>query len=258
MSQSSDHLSSTAIRTIRVLRAFTDERPAIRFGDLLDLTGLPKSTLVRFLNTLEAEGLVAHDHRSGFYRLGAELIVLGERALRHTQVHQVAQPLLEKLAAASGETVDLEVLRGRSVITLASVPGRHVLGTNRFVGMLWPAHATATGKLLLSFLPPEALDEFLAEPLAGLTPYTLTEPGRLRAEFEKIRRQGYAIGQEELEQHLLAVAGPIRNAHGEVTAAVSLSGPCARLAEAGLDGLASLTQETAREISRLLGYLGQS
>jgi DNA-binding IclR family transcriptional regulator len=255
MSQSSDQLSTTAIRTIRVLKAFTDEQPALRFSDLMAATQLPKSTLVRFLNTLESEGFIAHDRRSGYYRLGLELIVLGERALRQTQVHQAALPLLEQLAEASGETVDLEILSCREVITLASIPGRHVLGTGRFVGKRWPAHATATGKLVLAYLPPEQIETFLAGPLESLTQFTRIEPEVFRLELEKIRSQGYAISREELELHLVAVAGPVRNAHGEVIAAVSISGPQVRLQEDRLAEYIKMVQETCAEVSRLMGYV---
>ena len=248
-------MSTTAIRTIRVLKAFTDEQPALRFSDLMAATQLPKSTLVRFLNTLEAEGFVAHDRRSGYDRLGLELIVLGERALRQTQVHQVALPMLEQLAQRSGETVDLDVLSCREVITLASIPGRHVLATGRFVGKRWPAHATATGKLALAYLPPEQIKTFLAGPLESLTESTQVEPEKLRCELEQIRNQGYAVSREELELHLVAVAGAIKNAQGEVAAAISISGPRVRLQEDRLAEYIKMVQETCAEVSRQMGYV---
>jgi DNA-binding IclR family transcriptional regulator len=217
---------------------------------------LHKSTVYRLLAAFEGEGLIARSPETGRYRLGPELIVLGEQVLRHTEVHRVALPFLKELALRTGETVDLEVLSGSNVVTLEEIAGKHVVSAGGAIGMPWAAHATATGKVLLAFQPLERQQKILGRTLRRFTPRTIVDPRALARDLSDIRERGYAASYGELEDHLVAVATPIRGRNGDAVAAVSLSGPDTRLTPEILPGLIRSTLGVCEKISARLGYHG--
>jgi DNA-binding IclR family transcriptional regulator len=239
-------------RAVAVLKAFT-ATPAITPHDISQRTGLNRSTVYRLLSALEQEGLVASDG-AGRYRLGPDLVVLGTLALRQLSVRDVALPHLQALAELSGETVDLDILHGNDVLLVEEIAGDHLLSASSNVGTLYPAHCTATGKLLLAELPPAALEALLARPLVARGPRSITDPAALLAELRASQARGYATSYEELEAHLHAVAAPIRDHTGCAVAALSISGPAARLPRRREPAFAQMLIDACAAISRALGY----
>lgn len=243
-------------RAIIVLKAFSDETPEMGVTEVSRKVNLHKSTVYRLLSAFEGEGLIAKSPETGKYRLGPELIVLGEQVLRHTDVHRVALPFLKELADRTGETIDLEVLSGSNVVTIEEIAGKHVVAAAGAIGMPWAAHATSTGKVLLAHLPPEKQRQTLARTLKKFTSRTITDPKTLARDLLKVREQGYSISYGELEEHLVAVGLPIRSRSGDAIAAVSISGPDTRLTPDKLPGLIRTGLETCAKISARLGYHG--
>lgn len=241
-------------RAIALLKAFRDAQPEWSLGDLAAHVGLNKATAHRLLAALEAEQMIVRNGRTGGYRLGPELIALGGSAMRSNDLRTVSRPLLEELAAETGETITLEVLSGAEVVIVDEVSSRHLLGLSQDVGARLPAHATSTGKLLVALQGAAAEAALLADPLPALAARTVTTPEGLRRDFAHIRAQGYAKTHGELEEGFAAVAAPIFDAAGAVVAAVSLGGPDSRLRAATLDRAIELTTRTARTISARLGY----
>ncbi len=243
-------------RAIAVLKAFSDEAPEMGVTEVSRKVSLHKSTVYRLLSAFEGEGLIGKSPETGKYRLGPELIVLGEQVLRHTDVHRVALPFLRDLADRTGETVDLEVLSGGNVVTIEEIAGKHVVAAAGAIGMPWAAHATSTGKVLLAHLPPEKQRQILARTLKKFTPRTITDAKVLARDLIKIREQGYAVSFGELEDHLIAIGLAIRSRNGDAIAAVSVSGPDTRLTPDKLPGLIRTALETCAKISARLGYHG--
>ena len=243
-------------RAISVLKAFSDERPEMGVTEVSRKVTLHKSTVYRLLSAFEDEGLIARNPETGKYRLGPELIVLGEQVLRHTEVHRVALPFLRELAEKTGETIDLEVLSGGNVVTIEEIAGKHVVAAAGAIGMPWAAHATSNGKVLLAFQPPEKQRQILLRTLKRFTPRTITDPKAVARELLKVREQGYALSYGELEDHLVAIGMPIRGRNGDAVAAVSISGPDTRLMPDKLSGLLRTGIETCSRISARLGYHG--
>jgi len=243
-------------RAIAVLKAFSDDSPEMGVTEVSRKVSLHKSTVYRLLSAFEGEGLIAKSLETGKYRLGPELIVLGEQVLRHTDVHRVALPFLRELADRSGETVDLEVLSGGNVVTIEEIAGKHVVAAAGAIGMPWAAHATSTGKVLLAHQPPEKQRQILSRTLKKFTPRTVTDAKVLARDLIKVREQGYAVSFGELEDHLVAIGIPIRSRNGDAVAAVSLSGPDTRLTPEKLPALVRLGLETCAKISARLGYHG--
>lgn len=243
-------------RAIAVLKAFSDDAPEMGVTAVSRKVDLHKSTVYRLLSAFEGEGLISKNPETGKYRLGPELIVLGEQVLRHTDVHRVALPFLRELADRTGETIDLEVLSGTNVVTIEEIAGKHVVAAAGAIGMPWAAHATATGKVLLAHQPPEKQRAVLSRTLKKHTSRTITDPKTLARDLIKIREQGYAISFGELEEHLIAIGIPIRSRNGDAVAAVSLSGPDTRITPEKLPSLIRVGLETCSKISARLGYHG--
>lgn len=243
-------------RAIAVLKAFSEGAPEMGVTEIGRKIGLHKSTVYRLLSAFEGEGLIARNSENGRYRLGPELIVLGEQVLRQTDVHRVALPFLRELADRTGETVDLEILSGGNVVTIEEIAGKHLVSAGGAIGMPWAAHATSTGKVLLANQPPEKQRQVLARVLKRYTPRTIVDPKTLAREIAKARAQGYAVSRGELEDHLVAVAMPIRGRNGEALAAISISGPDTRVTPDKLPGLIRMGTETCARISACLGYPG--
>lgn len=215
--------------------------------------GVHKSTAFRLVSTLEGHGLVEQTGDRGKYRLGIGLLRLAGATTARLDVVQEARPLCKALAADTGETVNVAVLSGSSALYVDQVAGSSALQPHNWVGQHIPLHATSNGKVLLSGLAPERLDEVLHE-LPRLTRLTVTKRSSLRRELEHVREQGYAVAIDELEEGLTAVAAPIRNAHGDVIASLSVSGPTFRLGEDKLATVVPQLRTAAEEISHRLGF----
>ncbi|MDH7490329.1 MAG: IclR family transcriptional regulator [Anaerolineae bacterium] len=242
-------------RAVAILRSFSRERPERGVSELARELGIHKSTVYRLLATLERHGLVARNPETERYRLGLDLIVLAAQVVEHMDVREIARPHLRELSERCQETVNLAILHEGQVMDLEQFapPVRSVKNIG-WVGRRMPPHCTAAGKVLLAHLPPDKLERFLHLRLERLTPRTITDPNRLREELERVRVQGYATAEEELEDGLNALAAPIYDHTGAVRAAASLAGPAFRIPPAVFPHLATLLVETCGKISAELGY----
>ncbi len=240
-------------RALALLQCFSDATPEWSLGDLALHVGLNKATVHRLLAALESEGFIVRSMRTGGYRLGPTLIVLGGCAMRSNDLRTVSRRALETLAAETGESTTLEVLSGSEVVILDEVSSRHLLGMSQDVGARLPAHATATGKLLLAHLDDDLLTAALDRPLARLAPCTVTSKSALRGQLGPIRTAGLAVTADELETGFVAVAAPVVDHAGVVVAAVSVGGPGNRLTGATLAYAVERTQAAAARISHELG-----
>src|SRR3954453_3992546 len=215
--------------------------------------GVHKSTAFRLMSTLEAHELVEQTEERGKYRLGLGLVRLAGASSARLDVVQEARPVCRRLAAESGETVNVAVLSEASALYVDQVSGGSGLPSHNWVGQHIPLHATSNGKVLLSGLDDERVAELLGT-LSRYTPMTITRRTRLREELGEVRDRGYAVAVDELEEGLTAVAAPIRNAHGDVVASMSVSGPTFRLTDARVDDVVPLLVEASGEVSHRLGW----
>jgi len=218
--------------------------------------GLGKSTVHRLLATLTAERILEHDPATGTYRLGLMMWELGARVSVHRVLHDAATTVIEELRNATKETVQVAVLDGREVVYVLRLESPHTLGIFARVGHRNWAHCTSTGKVLLASLPEPRLQVLLARwRPERKTDATICALPQLRAELERVRAQGWAENIGESELGAASVAAPIRNARGEVIAAVSVAGPVMRVNGDTLRRFfrASVTQ-AADAISEQLGH----
>ena len=189
----------------------------------------------------------------GRYRLGVGVLRLAGATTARLDLVQEARPVCRQLAADTGETVNIAVLSESSALYLDQIAGSSALQPHNWVGQHIPLHATSNGKVLLSGLDDAKVAEVLGT-LSRYTATTITKKGKLREELAVVREQGYAVAVDELEEGLTAAAAPIRNAHGDVVASMSVSGPTFRLSDARMDEVLPLLLAAAEEVSHRLGW----
>ena len=221
----------------------------VTFTELTAATGLAKSTTSRLLMALERNGLVQRDGRGGF-RPGEVFVSYAWRSGAEAGLITVAQPFLERLGVATGETINLGVASRSMVEQIAQVDSTYLIGGTNWVGLSVPLHCAALGKVLLAYgaaeLPPGRL--------IRRTGYTITSREALQADLAEVRRRGYALTNEELEPGLVAVAAPVYRDGATVVAALSVSGPATRLTRARISAIAIRCMAEANALSAVLGH----
>lgn len=242
-------------RALRILNMFEGDGTAVRLIDVARTLSIAKSTAHRLLTTLELHGYVWFDEAARVYHLGLGAVRLGQRALAGIDLRRAALPHLRRLTRATGETSFLLAVRGDRAVILESTTGGQTLQLTLPIGDPWPLHAGASNLILLAFLPPQEIDEYLARPLERYTGRTEVDPERLRRRVAAIRRQGYAFTVGELSENIGAVAVPILDGDvllgGLCVAGISHNFPESRVPE-----LVALLRAAAGEIARELGAEG--
>jgi IclR family transcriptional regulator, pca regulon regulatory protein len=223
------HYVQSLERGLAVIRAFDADHPQLALTDVARRTGLTRAAARRFLLTLADLGFVRNDGR--LFSLTPRVLELGYAYLSSQTLPEVAEPHLERLAAEVHESSSVSVLDEGDVVYVARVATFRIMRVAINVGTRFPAYATSMGRVLLAGLPAEELDAYLqTTELRPLTTRTITSEDTLRAELDAVRRQGYAIVDQELEEGLRSVAAPIRDASGQVVAAVNVSAHASRTA----------------------------
>jgi DNA-binding IclR family transcriptional regulator len=238
----------SADKALAILATFNEGRPELGVSELAAEFGMHKSTVSRLLGALEKRGLVRRE--GDRFVPGWELVRLGALASRGLALVACAREEMERLAAETGETVNLAVREGDRALNVSQVDSAHLVGVGDWTGRSLPLHATANGKVLMAFgnggLPEGGLER--------VTRRTITDRRALVDELERVRRAGLAIATEELELGLHAVAAPVFDCFGTCVAAVSVSGPAYRLPERRLPELGELCAAAAAAASERLGY----
>jgi len=223
-------------------------------SELAKKLGLSKGSVYRLLATLARRGYVEKDPQSERYQLTYRLFAVGSCTAERLGLREVAQPIMERLALQTGETVNLGVLDDFRTLSLHVVESAHPLRVHMRIGGL-SAHATATGKILLASLGPEELRRRLkGRRLEIITRRTIKSRPALLAELARVREQGFAVDDEECSLGLRCVGAPIHDHRGGVVAALSVVAPCHRLAPAALPAAIAMVRGAARDVSHRLGW----
>ena len=235
-------------RGLAVIRAFGPDRERLSLSEVARATGLTRAAARRFLLTLVKLGYVRSDGRE--FSLRPRVLELGYAYLSGLALPEVAEPHLEELSAKLHESSSISVLDGHHIVYVARVATKRIMTVAISVGTRFPAYAASMGRVLLAALSPAELDQYLAEAtFEAFTERTVTDPARLREIIAEVGREGYSIVDEELEDGLRALAVPIHDSSGAVTAAVNVSAHASRLSsDAMRKQLLPALQETARHI----------
>jgi DNA-binding IclR family transcriptional regulator len=225
--------------------------------ELASRTGLVPSTAHRLLHTLTKRGYVTHSAQTGRYLLGYKIVEIAS-GMEHrlTRLRAAARPHLESIQGATGESTNLTVLDADRVVYVDQVEGTRSVRMFTAVGTAALAHTTGAGKAILASFPGDVVTSLYGgrEPLKRLTPRTLVTIEALEDDFLRIRRRGYAIDNEEHEEGVGCVAAPLFDHTGAPCAAISVSGPTARILHADTAELGALLLDHAGQISGALGF----
>lgn len=248
-------------RAIRLLKLFGGKQDVLSLNEVVDLSGLNKTTAFRILAALESEGLLERSGNSG-YRLGPEMVALGSRAIQQNGLIQVSEPILIRLMQTVNERVTLEQPitdhdGGTTMLLLLQVHSSHMIAINQLYGTRLPLHATSTGKAYLAFLDSETRSSLVEQSMARFTEGTIIDQDTLEKGLGVVRQQGFATALGELETGLLAIGAPIFNYSGKPIAAISIEAPDSRIDETRLNQMAKPLLDAATHISERLGYLSR-
>lgn len=242
-----DTAASTGARAVdraaALLIAVLGADDPVSFPELVDASGLPKSTVSRLLSSLERSGLITRTP-GGEAVPGPALTSFARRQRADQALISLARPALERLSALTGETINLGVVSGASVVQIDQVDPRFMLGAVNWVDREVPLHCSALGKALLA--------HGVAVPAGRLTPLTgrsITQRTDLEADLRRTRERGYAVADGELEPGLVAVAAAILGSDGVAIGALSVSGPESRLIPDEQQRIGTLVSAEARALT---------
>lgn len=219
--EGSDYVQSFA-RGLSVIRAFDAENPELTLTDVSKRVGIPAAAARRFLRTLQTLGYVRTDGR--LFALTPRVLELGFSYLSALSLPETMQPHLEKLSHQLEESVSAAVLADSEIVYVARVPTRRIMTVGITIGTRFPAYATSMGRVLLANLPGAAVEEMLdRSQMDPLTSRTLTSRAVFLGELDRVREQGWALVDGELEIGLRSIAAPVRGRDGSIAAAVNIS-----------------------------------
>lgn len=237
-------------RALHILKCFTFEQKEMNLADLCKVSGLPKTTVFRLLASLEKSGFVVKDERTQTYRLGMVLFQLGNIVSSSIELRKISLPIMEELAKKTKETININIVQGQERVCIEKVDGSHDLREFIQVGRSLPLYKGASGKILLAYLP-EAIQKEILKNAAS----NLKEPAEnVLKQLETIRRNGYAVSQNERVLGAAAVSAPILNYDGKLVAGLTISGATVRFTKEKIDEFIKLVVNGAKEISKNLGY----
>ena len=251
-----DYNITSVQRCLRLLSLFAQAADGLSASEVTKQSGLPVSTVHRFLVNLENAGFLAYGNNEK-YHLGISSFSIGRAALAQLDIRRLSLPYLQELNRRTRETIHLTVRNGLSAIYVEKLDSPEKLRIFSHVGASVPLYCTAVGKVMLAYMHPEELDGVLPQmEFRRLTATTISDPAELRRHLQRVRKNGYAFDLEEHEAHIRCVAAPIWDPNGAVNASLSLTAPVVRMGLPRLRQLAPLLQEAGLRISRELGYQG--
>ena len=242
-------------RAFDILDVIDKQSAPSRAADIASQVELPRTTVIRMLDTLEKVGAIQRVPNSNTFYIGARLRNFGRAISHKPTLKELARPFLQELADQTGETVYLcTPTPDFQAHYIDQIDSPHQILLRNWVGKSLPIHATAPGKVFLAYLSPNALQQFLSTPLVRFTEKTVTDPEQIRAYVPEILNKGYAWTHEQTAAGLIGVAAPIFSpTEKTVIAAASLGGPAFRFPPPNQSqAVADLVVETAYKITMRL------
>ncbi|HYA24641.1 MAG TPA: IclR family transcriptional regulator C-terminal domain-containing protein [Terriglobales bacterium] len=240
-------------RGLKVIETFEGHTEGRSVADVARQTGLSRAAVRRLLMTLELLGYAESSGR--IYRLNTRVLKLGFSYISSTSLPAVAQPILEHVTEVLHESSSLCVLDGHEVVYLARSSAKRVMSVSLSVGSRLPAYCTSMGRVLLAALADANLASFLeSAELKSLTPKTVTDKAQLLDILQKVRSEGFALADEELELGLRSIAVPVRGRQNRVVAAMNVGVHAARIScQEIIDRFLPVLRENAQVFGHLLG-----
>lgn len=250
--RNSDGIQSVQ-RAFTILEVVANHPPGLGVTEIARRVNLPKSTVARFLSTLERVKAIERLTGGAGYTIGARLMALVSQVPFSRHLVTVAHPFLQELTQASGETSHLCLPDGNQTLYIDQVNSFHQIQIQDWIGSRFPLHVVSNGKIFLAYWSEAQLEQYLTRPLEKFAQNTITDPTALRQHLKEIQAQGYAWTYQEFDNEVAGLAAPIWNERGQVVASVSVGGPLYRFPPVGQTAeLAALVVEIGRKISRCM------
>lgn len=211
-------------KAIAVLRLFAEDVDSLGLQDVVAATGYSKTVCHRLLATLVSERFLVQSKHTARYALGSDLIMFARRGVGRTRLLEAAEPALLDLARETGDVAIIHILDHGTALCIGRRDGDYPIRTAGVrVGGRLPLHCGGGPLALLSFAPPEVVNEVLQHPLEACTARTMTEPAAVLRRIEEVRKRGYAIGDQDAFDYVVAIGAPIIH-DGKLVAALSVGG----------------------------------
>ena len=254
-----NNLVQTIERVSLILEMVGQNSQGMSIRDLSAGLNLPKGTIHRILSSLAYFGYIRQDPETKIYFLGLKLMDLNAQLSNQLDFRKVAEPILRDLAERTKQTAHLVILDRNEVVYVEKIETQQPAGGLKMasrVGSRNPAHSSAVGKILLSCFSEEAVEDFLQKKgLPRRTANTITDPDAFREHLKSVRRQGYAMDDEENEQGIRCLGAPIFDGKGRPVAAISVSGSVFQMTKKAIhDVMKGEVMAAAAEISQRLGF----
>ncbi len=245
-------------KALDILEVFLKQEGEMGIAALANLSRLNISTAHRITSTLVKRGYLNQRQKRGKYYLGSKLLEFGSIVKRRMKIREVAFPFLQELNKAVDESVNLAILDANEAVYIEQIESNQNLRIFTAVGNRVPLHCTGVGKVFLAHMGEVEVERFLnSKALPYYTKNTITDFSQLKKTLLIVRREGIAEDNEELEVGVRCVASSVKDCDGNVVAAISVSGPSARLSGKKVAELKLLVKRCGLEISRAMGYRGE-
>ncbi|MBH1963373.1 MAG: helix-turn-helix domain-containing protein [Comamonadaceae bacterium] len=251
-----DNYVQSFARGLQVLRSFSAQAPRQTLSEVAERAGLTRAGARRILLTLQTLGYVLSDGK--LFRLTPRVLDLGFAYLSSMPIWDLAEPEVEALVNRVKESSSVAVLDGAEIVYVMRVPTHKIMKISLGIGSRLPAFCTSLGRVLLSDLEDSEIVKRLENaPHAALTRHTVTDVPKILSRIQQVRKQGWCLANQELEEGLISVAAPLRGADGRIAAAINVSGQANRTnAQEIQEKILPPLLETAQTISRLLRHKG--
>jgi len=239
-------------RGLAVMEAFNDQHPRLTAAETGRRIGITRTAARRYLLTLQHLGYVAGDGKH--YWLTPRVLRLGHCYIESARLPRIVQPFLQRISQGTGEAVYLAVLDGDDSVYIARSGQHQHMNIGYVLGSRLPARVTAAGLLLLSMMEETALEQWLQrQHLTAFTQYTLVDKAQLREQLHRVRARNWILAERHLELEYRGIAVPLRDRHGEVLGALSVTMPIRQeRSENAVERILPLLQETAQAMRNLL------
>lgn len=241
-------------RALTILKTVANHPNGIGVTDLARVLNVHKSTVSRLIATLESEDAIERDPNSNGFRIGEGILALAPERDAHGRLVSRLQPLIEKLAEQTGETVGISVPDANASLTIFQVQSKHSIQMRDWTGERFPLHVSSSGKHFLARFREERLRDYMARPLASYTSATITDHGALRQRLRQVHKQNFDWTYGEFEDGLVAASVPVINVKGEAVAAIYIGGPRFRFPNGSKNRLTRLLQEAGRHATRIVSF----
>jgi len=253
------HMADTAARLFQVIEFLADRNDWVSVREMARELNISAASAYRTLSNLKELGYVRQQPQDSKYQLTLKIAWLSAQVLEHVQLRQIAHPFLQHLTSVTNETTHLAVLEGTEFVYIDKVDNRQAVRMRSRVGQRGHLHCTAAGKSMLAYVDAGELDGYLDRfHFQPMTENTITDPSEFRNQLAKIRRQGYAIDDEENEVGIRCIGSPIYDHAGRLAGALSISGWTITMTRERMPQLAPELIQACLRISQELGYGGTS